>query len=46
MCYYGTIPKSSVFGLLNTGISVLKKRAVLPFVQYTGFWDPGIGIPS
>jgi len=45
MCYYGTtpIPKSSVFGLLNTGISVLKNGQ---YYRYTGFRDPGIGIPN
>ena len=35
------MPKISVLGRLNTGISVLQKRAGS---RYTGFRDPGIAI--
>jgi hypothetical protein len=45
MCPFGItpIPKVSVLDHLNTGISVLKKRAGS---RYTGFRDSGIAIPS
>jgi len=45
MCRFSStpIPKSPVLGRLNTGISVLKKRAGS---QNIGIRDPGIAIPN
>jgi len=45
MCRFSSmpIPKSPVLGSLNTGISVLQKRAGS---RNTGIRDPGIAIPS